>query len=152
MVTKKERLAQLSEVRLFEGLSGNDLRHIVDVSGLVHHDAGDVIINEGDKGVGFELILGAPIRLVEIDPSNGAVLRSMDIRDESGTVIDVGVAGSLVWNAATGKFLASSIRGYVGVGKALFDLSLDGVASNPRALTGGGDQGMGFRSEPVCGG
>ena len=101
---------------------------------------------------GFELILGAPIRLVEIDPSNGAVLRSMDIRDESGTVIDVGVAGSLVWNAATGKFLASSIRGYVGVGKALFDLSLDGVASNPRALTGGGDQGMGFRSEPVCGG
>ncbi len=64
MVTKKERLAQLSEVRLFEGLSGNDLRHIVDVSGLVHHDAGDVIINEGDKGVGFELILEGEVRVV----------------------------------------------------------------------------------------
>jgi hypothetical protein len=100
----------------------------------------------------LELVLGAPNRLAEIDASTGAIIRSMEITDESGTVIDIGVAGSLTWNAATGEFLASSIRDYAGVGPALFDLSLDGVASNPRAFPGGGNQGIGFRSEPVCGG
>ena len=63
MVSKKERLEQLSRVRLFEGLNGTDLRHIVNVSGVVHHEEGDTIIREGDSGVGFELILEGEVRV-----------------------------------------------------------------------------------------
>ena len=63
MVTKKERLEQLSRVRLFEGLNGADLRHIVNVSGVVSHEAGKTIIKEGDSGVGFELILEGEVRV-----------------------------------------------------------------------------------------
>lgn len=101
---------------------------------------------------GLELRTGAPIRLVEIDPGSGTIARSMDIRDAEGNLIDIGIAGSLTWNASTGRFLASSTRGYAGVGTAFFDLSLDGIATNPRAYSGSGMQGIGFRPEPNCGG
>ncbi len=101
---------------------------------------------------GVELRIGAPIRLVELDPANGAILQSMDIRDAEGTLLDVGVAGSLAWNAATGRFLASSTRGFAGIGTALFDLGTNGVAYDPRPYAGDGSQGMGFRPAPTCGG
>lgn len=101
---------------------------------------------------GFELTIDLFVRLVEIDPANGDVLQSMQITDPSGLPVSVGVAGSLTWNPATGAFLASSIRGYDGIGEALFDLSPAGIATNPRAQSGAGDQGMGFRSIPACAG
>lgn len=101
---------------------------------------------------GVELRIGAPIRMVELDPANGAILQSMDIRDAEGTLLDVGVAGSLTWNASTGRFLASSTRGFAGIGTALYDLGTNGVAYDPRPYTGDGSQGMGFRPAPTCGG
>ena len=57
MVTKKENLERLAAVRLFEGFNKTDLRHLLDVSKVVHHDAGHTIITEGDKGAGLQLII-----------------------------------------------------------------------------------------------
>lgn len=101
---------------------------------------------------GLELTVDATARLVEVDPATGDVLHSTQVVDEAGAPVTVGVAGSLTWNPATGAFLASSIRGYEGVGEAFYDLSPAGVASNARPQTGVGDQGMGFRSVPDCAG
>ena len=105
-----------------------------------------------DRLYGLELRTGAPIRLVELDPASGAILQSMDIRDAEGTLLDVGIAGSLTWNTSTGRFLASSTRGFAGIGTALYDLGANGVAYDPRPYIGDGLQGIGFRPEPTCGG
>jgi CRP/FNR family transcriptional regulator len=64
VVTKKERMERLSGVRLFSDLSGRDLREIVDASSIVHYDEGETIIAEGEKGVGFQLILEGEARVV----------------------------------------------------------------------------------------
>lgn len=64
MFTKKERLDRLSRTRLFSDLSGNDLRHVVSVSGMQTYDEGDTIITEGDSGVGFQLILEGEAKVI----------------------------------------------------------------------------------------
>ena len=64
MVTKKERLERLGSVRLFEGLSKADLNYLLDISKIVHHNEGHTIINEGDRGAGFQLILEGEARVV----------------------------------------------------------------------------------------
>jgi len=101
---------------------------------------------------GIELTLESTVRFVEVNPANGAIVQSRTIVDTDGNPQAVGLAGSLTWNVATGQFLATSTRDYPGIGAALFDLSLTGVASNPRRTSGNGSQGIGFRSEPNCGG
>ena len=64
MVTKKESLERLAAVRLFSGFNMTDLRHLLDVSKVVHHDAGHTIITEGDKGAGLQLIIEGTAKIV----------------------------------------------------------------------------------------
>ena len=64
MVTKKESLERLAAVRLFEGFNKADLRHLLDVSKVVHHEAGHTIITEGDRGAGLQLIIAGDARVV----------------------------------------------------------------------------------------
>jgi CRP-like cAMP-binding protein len=64
VVTKKESLERLAAVRLFEGFNKTDLRHLLDVAKVVHHDAGHTIITEGDTGAGLQLIIGGEARVV----------------------------------------------------------------------------------------
>ena len=67
MYTKKERLERLSKTRLFSDLSGNDLRHVVNVSGVQTYDEGEAIIREGEGGVGFQLILEGECKVIRND-------------------------------------------------------------------------------------
>lgn len=64
VVTKKESLERLAAVRLFEGFNKADLRALLDVSKVVHHNAGHTIITEGTKGAGFQLIIAGEARVV----------------------------------------------------------------------------------------
>jgi len=64
MVTKKERLERLGSVRLFEGLSKADLKHLNDISMIVHHDEGHTIISKGHQAASFQLILDGEARIV----------------------------------------------------------------------------------------
>jgi CRP-like cAMP-binding protein len=64
VATKKERLERLGSVRLFEGLSKADLRHLLDISEVVNHAEGHTITSVGDGGVGFHLILEGEARVV----------------------------------------------------------------------------------------
>ena len=64
MVTKKESLEHLAAVRLFEGFNKTDLRHLLDVAKVVHHEAGHTIITQGDTGAGFQLIVDGDARVI----------------------------------------------------------------------------------------
>jgi len=64
VVTKKESLERLAAVRLFEGFSKTDLRHLLDVAKVVHHDAGHEIISEGARAASFQLIIDGEARVV----------------------------------------------------------------------------------------
>jgi CRP/FNR family cyclic AMP-dependent transcriptional regulator len=57
MATKKDTLALLAGVPLFEGLSKRELNSILTVAKQVVHDEGHDIVEEGATGVGFHLIL-----------------------------------------------------------------------------------------------
>jgi CRP-like cAMP-binding protein len=81
-------MERLSRVRLFSDLSGRDLRHVVDVSNVVTYDEGDVIITEGESGVGFQLILEGEAKVVR----NGRTLARLGPNDFFGemALIDEG--------------------------------------------------------------
>lgn len=64
MVTKKERRERLGEVRLFKDLTKADVRELEDIGRVVHHAAGHTIIDEGETGAGFHLILSGDARVV----------------------------------------------------------------------------------------
>lgn len=64
MVTKKERLARLGEVRLFADLTKADVKELEDIGRVVRHPAGHTIIDEGETGAGFHLILDGEARVV----------------------------------------------------------------------------------------
>lgn len=64
MVTKKTRLERLAEVRLFRDLSKADIKELVDIGRVVHHHAGHTIIEAGETGAGFHLILDGEARVV----------------------------------------------------------------------------------------
>ncbi|HWC31686.1 MAG TPA: cyclic nucleotide-binding domain-containing protein [Actinomycetota bacterium] len=58
MATFDERTRELlSEVPLFEGLSRKELESILQTAKDVNVDAGKKIVEQGDNGVGFHLIL-----------------------------------------------------------------------------------------------
>jgi CRP/FNR family cyclic AMP-dependent transcriptional regulator len=63
MVTKKERLERLGSVRLFEGLSKTDLKHVNEIAKIVQHSEGHTIISKGDPTAGFQLILDGQARV-----------------------------------------------------------------------------------------
>lgn len=64
MVTKKQRLELLGSVPLFAGLSKADLRHLLDISKVVHHEEGRTIVDEGAEGAGFSLVLEGEARVI----------------------------------------------------------------------------------------
>jgi CRP/FNR family transcriptional regulator len=96
--TKKERLERLGKVRLFSDLSGNDLRQIVDASGMQTYDEGETIIKQGDSGVGFQLILEGEAKVVR----NGRTLAKLGPDDFFGemALIDEGPRSASIVAAA----------------------------------------------------
>ena len=64
MVTKRERLERLGEVRLFGDLTKADVKELDDIGRVVPHPAGHTIIDEGETGAGFHLILDGEARVV----------------------------------------------------------------------------------------
>jgi CRP/FNR family transcriptional regulator, cyclic AMP receptor protein len=64
VVTKKERLERLGEVRLFQDLTKADVKELGDIGRVVHHPAGHTIIDEGETGAGFHLVLSGDARVV----------------------------------------------------------------------------------------
>jgi len=88
VITKRERLERLGKTRLFSDLSGNDLRHIVDVSGMQTYDEGETVIRQGESGVGFQLILDGEAKVVR----NGRTLAKLGPDDFFGemALIDEG--------------------------------------------------------------
>jgi CRP-like cAMP-binding protein len=62
-VADKEVLDQLAKVPLFSGCTKRELRHIAGATKVVDHEAGAVIAREGDKGMGFFLIVDGTARV-----------------------------------------------------------------------------------------
>src|SRR6266542_4402029 len=56
-MAKENPLDMLSSVDLFSGLSKKELGKIHNTSKEVHFPAGHAIVNEGESGVGFHMIL-----------------------------------------------------------------------------------------------
>lgn len=67
MVTQKESLERLGSVRLFEGLTKTDLKHLLSISKVVDHGEGHTIVSEGESGAGFHLILAGEAKVVRDD-------------------------------------------------------------------------------------
>jgi CRP-like cAMP-binding protein len=55
--SKKDMLALLGQVPLFEGLSRKELQSILETGKEITHGEGHDIVEEGSTGVGFHLIL-----------------------------------------------------------------------------------------------
>jgi CRP/FNR family transcriptional regulator, cyclic AMP receptor protein len=77
MATKKDTLALLAGVPLFEGLSKRELNSILSVAKQIVHDEGHDIVEEGATGVGFHLILEGEAHVL-IGGRKRATLRSGD--------------------------------------------------------------------------
>ncbi len=57
MATIRERIEILGGVPLFESLSKHQLRKLANLAKEVEHQAGHVVVEEGQEGVGFHVIL-----------------------------------------------------------------------------------------------
>ena len=57
MPSKAEILDLLADVSLFSGCTKKELAEIVSAAKVVAHDAGDVIAREGQRGLGFFLVV-----------------------------------------------------------------------------------------------
>jgi CRP/FNR family cyclic AMP-dependent transcriptional regulator len=77
MVSKKDTLALLASVPLFEGLSNRELNSILTVAKEIDHDEGHDIVEEGATGVGFHLILSGEAHVL-IGGRKRATLRAGD--------------------------------------------------------------------------
>jgi CRP-like cAMP-binding protein len=55
---------RLRQVRLFKELSKSDLRDIEDIGKVVEHEAGQTIMEQGESGAGFHMILSGEARVV----------------------------------------------------------------------------------------
>jgi CRP/FNR family cyclic AMP-dependent transcriptional regulator len=77
MATKKDTLALLAGVPLFEGLSKRELNSILSVAKQIVHDEGHDIVEEGATGVGFHLIMEGEAYVL-IGGRKRATLRSGD--------------------------------------------------------------------------
>jgi CRP-like cAMP-binding protein len=62
-VANREITQQLGKVPLFSGLSQRELEAIVRAGKEVEHRAGHVIAREGDRGIGFFLVLSGEARV-----------------------------------------------------------------------------------------
>jgi CRP-like cAMP-binding protein len=64
MFSKKDRVSKLGQVRLFKELSKSDLKELEDIGRVVEHAAGHTIIDQGESGAGFHMILGGEVKVV----------------------------------------------------------------------------------------
>ena len=64
MATKQEKLDLLGGVPLFAGLGKRDLQRVLNSAKPTEHLAGEVILTEGQSGVGFHLIVRGAVKVV----------------------------------------------------------------------------------------
>ena len=64
MFGKREVVGRLGQVRLFKELSKSDLRELEDIGKVVQYAAGYTIMEHGESGAGFHMILGGEARVV----------------------------------------------------------------------------------------
>ncbi|MFL5796653.1 MAG: cyclic nucleotide-binding domain-containing protein [Actinomycetota bacterium] len=62
-MSNRDETEQLGKVPLFSGLSQRELQSIVRAGKQVEHQAGHVIAREGDRGIGFFLVLEGEARV-----------------------------------------------------------------------------------------
>src|SRR3990170_1477867 len=77
MAKKKDAVAMLKQVPLFEGLSRRELEQILKVAKEIEFDEGHAIVEEGATGVGFHLIMEGEAHVL-VGGRKRATLRSGD--------------------------------------------------------------------------
>jgi CRP/FNR family cyclic AMP-dependent transcriptional regulator len=64
MPTKRDLLQMLRSVSLFEGLTSKELEAVLRVGKEVTHEAGQTIVEQGRRGVGFHLVTEGKARVL----------------------------------------------------------------------------------------
>lgn len=67
MTTKREGLAGLQTVPIFSSLSQDELEKVFDLARVVRYEGGRSIVNQGETGFGFHLILSGDAKVVRDD-------------------------------------------------------------------------------------
>ncbi len=65
MVSRKQQIEMLRRVPLFSELSKRELDQLARTGRVVDHAEGHVVVTEGEKGVGFHLILEGDARVIK---------------------------------------------------------------------------------------
>jgi CRP/FNR family transcriptional regulator, cyclic AMP receptor protein len=103
-MSKKDTMALLKTVPLFEGLSRRELDQLLSVSKEIDFDEGHAIVEEGATGVGFHLILEGEAHVL-VGGRKRATLRSGDHFGEM-SLIDGGPRSATVKTATPVHTLA----------------------------------------------
>jgi CRP/FNR family cyclic AMP-dependent transcriptional regulator len=103
-VAKKDTLALLKQVSLFEGLSRRELEQIMKVAKVIEFDENHAIVEEGATGVGFHLILEGEAHVL-VGGRKRATLRAGDYFGEM-SLIDGGPRSATVKTTTPVRTLA----------------------------------------------
>lgn len=107
MAANSEQAQRLGTVPLFRELSEEDLQLVLDISRVVHHEAGHVITSEGDRGASFQLILDGEAEVVRggrtaVRLGPGEFFGEMALIDEGVRTATVTAATPMTTLAITG--------------------------------------------------
>ncbi len=64
MVTKKDGIASLKTVPMFQRLSEDELEKVFDLARVVHYDPGTGVVTQGEIGFGFHFILSGSAEVI----------------------------------------------------------------------------------------